>query len=148
MNRNLLAATSHPHRIRSMIAALTEGVRERQLATACFQAPSSLRSATRTELSFPWPNTTTSGAELRTKWEQDYEYGRRAGLKIRSSQEGVGSSPTFGTNQVRFTILGSVAGRAEMASVKRRRDESAVVACSLIEPGRWCVRNRAASRPS
>jgi hypothetical protein len=28
---------------------------------------------------------------------QYHEYGRRTGLKIRSSQEGVGSSPTFGT---------------------------------------------------
>jgi hypothetical protein len=28
---------------------------------------------------------------------QYHEYGRRAGLKIRSSQGGVGSSPTFGS---------------------------------------------------
>ena len=28
---------------------------------------------------------------------QYHGYGRRTGLKIRSSQEGVGSSPTFGT---------------------------------------------------
>ena len=28
---------------------------------------------------------------------QYHDYGRRTGLKIRSSQEGVGSSPTFGT---------------------------------------------------
>jgi len=28
---------------------------------------------------------------------QYHEYGRRTGLKIRSLQEGVGSSPTFGT---------------------------------------------------
>jgi len=43
-------------------------------ATACFQALSSLRSATRMELSCPWPNTTTSGAELGTKWEQDWQH--------------------------------------------------------------------------
>ncbi len=30
------------------------------------------------------------------KWRN----GRRAGLKIRSSQEGVGSSPTFGSNDL------------------------------------------------
>ena len=30
---------------------------------------------------------------------QYHEYGRRTGLKIRSSQEGVGSSPTFGTKR-------------------------------------------------
>ena len=29
---------------------------------------------------------------------QYHEYGRRTGLKIRSSQEGVGSGPTFGTD--------------------------------------------------
>jgi hypothetical protein len=29
---------------------------------------------------------------------QNYEYGRRTGLKIRSSQEGVGSSPNFGVD--------------------------------------------------
>ena len=32
---------------------------------------------------------------------QYHEYGRRTGLKIRSSQEGVGSSPTFGTEDLR-----------------------------------------------
>ena len=35
--------------------------------------------------------------EREPKWRN----GRRAGLKIRSSQEGVGSSPTFGTNDLR-----------------------------------------------
>src|SRR4051794_11156418 len=34
---------------------------------------------------------------VKPKWRN----GRRAGLKIRSSQEGVGSSPTFGTNDLR-----------------------------------------------
>jgi hypothetical protein len=32
---------------------------------------------------------------------QYHEYGRRTGLKIRSSQEGVGSSPTFGISDSR-----------------------------------------------
>ena len=32
---------------------------------------------------------------------QCHGYGRRAGLKIRSSQEGVGSSPTFGSIYLR-----------------------------------------------
>ena len=35
------------------------------------------------------------------------DYGRRSGLKIRSSQEGVGASPTFGTfhDRVSHTIM-------------------------------------------
>ncbi len=37
---------------------------------------------------------------------QYHDYGRRTGLKIRSSQEGVGSSPTFGTD---CKMLNSVA---------------------------------------
>jgi hypothetical protein len=43
---------------------------------------------------------------------QSHEYGRRTGLKIRSSQEGVGSSPTFGTD---CKMLDSVALRLKRA---------------------------------
>ena len=57
--------------------------------------------------------------------------GRRAGLKIRSSQEGVGSSPTFGTqtdfaNQLRkcrgVGRTGVPGGIPRMDSLQRRID--------------------------
>ena len=41
---------------------------------------------------------------MQPKWRN----GRRAGLKIRSSQEGVGSSPTFGTPSATLFALGGL----------------------------------------
>ena len=55
-----------------------------------------------------------SGRVELPKWRN----GRRAGLKIRSSQEGVGSSPTFGTIYLRqiatcrFALSGNKLGTA------------------------------------
>ena len=40
---------------------------------------------------------------------QYHEYGRRTGLKIRSWQQGVGSSPTFGTIDLSLVATGRAA---------------------------------------
>ena len=63
---------------------------------------------------------------------QYHEYGRRTGLKIRSPQGGVGSSPTFGTDA---HIAISVVVTA-----------STWIGHSLMEKGRNCARP-AAKKP-
>jgi hypothetical protein len=43
----------------------------------------------------------TSSSYVTPTCFQCHAHGRRAGLKIRSAQEGVGSSPTFGISDLR-----------------------------------------------